>query len=140
VKLLGPKSSAKNEINVTPLVDVVLVLLIIFMVVTPLLHQGKHVSLPLANKNNSETTAGAKFEPLVISITQDKSVFMSDKPVSKMALKEEVQQQLKSHGWKRILLKGDRTLPFEEVRSVLEALQEMGLSHIALAVEERKGS
>jgi biopolymer transport protein ExbD/biopolymer transport protein TolR len=140
VKLLNPKSSAKNEINVTPLVDVVLVLLIIFMVVAPLLHQGKHVSLPLANKNHSEAPARTTLEPLVISITRDKAIFMGDKPVSKTALQEEMQQQLKSHGWKKILLKGDRTLPFEEVRSVLEALQEMGLSHIALAVEEKRGS
>jgi biopolymer transport protein ExbD len=140
MKLLHPKSSAKNEINVTPLVDVVLVLLIIFMVVTPLLHQGKHVSLPLANKNHSEAPVRTTLEPLVISITQDKAIFMGDKPVSKTALQEEMQQQFKSHGWKKILLKGDRTLPFEEVRSVLETLQEMGLSHIALAVEEKKGS
>ena len=140
MKFLNPKSSAKNEINVTPLVDVVLVLLIIFMVVTPLLHQGKQVSLPVANQHTPETKAPAHVEPFVISITQDKAIFMGDKPVSKMALKEEVQQQHLSHGWKKILLKGDRTLPFEEVRSVLEALQEAGFRHIALAVEERKGS
>ena len=140
MKFLNPKSSAKNEINVTPLVDVVLVLLIIFMVVTPLLHQGKQVSLPVANKNEAEAAAGEKREPLVISITQDKAIFMGDKPISKRALKEEMQQHLPPLGGKKILLKGDRTLPFEEVRSVLEALQEAGFRHIALAVEERKGS
>jgi biopolymer transport protein ExbD len=122
------------------LVDVVLVLLIIFMVVTPLLQKGKNVSLPLANKNETETTAATKMEPLVISITQDKALFMDNKPVSKMALQEEVQQQLQSHGWKKILLKGDKTLPFEEVRSVLEMLQQTGFRHIALAIEEKKGS
>jgi len=139
VKCLNPKSSSKSEMNVTPLVDVVLVLLIIFMVVAPLLHQGKHVSLPKAAQHESTTKAFEKGEPLVISITQDKAIFMGDKPVSKMALQEEVHRQLKSHGWKKILLKGDRRLPFEDVRSVLEVLQETGLQHIALAVEERKG-
>ena len=140
MKLLNPKSFAKNEINVTPLVDVVLVLLIIFMVVAPLLQQGKQVSLPLANKNASAPTPEAQLSPLVISLTQDKTVFIGDKPVSKTALPEEVQQQLKSADRKKILLKGDRTLPFEEVRSVLEVLQQAGFRHIALAVEERKGS
>jgi len=126
--------------NVTPLVDVVLVLLIIFMVVAPLLQKGKPVSLPLADKNESATKASANFEPLVISITQDKTIFMEEKPVSTLALKEEMQQQFHSNGFKKILLKAERTLSFEEVRSVLEVLQQTGFRHIALAVEERKGS
>jgi biopolymer transport protein ExbD len=132
-----PKSSTKNEINVTPLVDVVLVLLIVFMVVTPLLQKGKHVSLPLANKDN---TSQINAETLVLSLTQDKTLFLEDKQVSKTTLPEEIKQQLHPHSQKKILLKGDKTLPFEEVRSVLETLQLMGLRHIALAVEERKES
>jgi len=130
----------KNEINVTPLVDVVLVLLIVFMVVAPLLQRGKHVSLPVATPNPFEKTATAKLETLVVSISQDKTLFVGDKRVSQTALIEEMQQQLQSNNWKKILLKGDKTLPFEEVRSVLEVLQQTGFRHIALAVEERKGS
>ncbi|MCL2178238.1 MAG: biopolymer transporter ExbD [Proteobacteria bacterium] len=139
MRLFNPKSSAKNEINVTPLVDVVLVLLIVFMVVTPMLQRGQHVSLPSTPPNPFEKTTPTKLETLVVSITQEKTLFMGDKQVSKKALKEEI-QQLQSNGWKKILLKGDKTLPFEEVRSVLEILQQTGFRHIALAVEERKES
>ncbi|MCL2011513.1 MAG: biopolymer transporter ExbD [Cystobacterineae bacterium] len=130
----------KTEINITPLVDVVLVLLIIFMVVAPLLQKGKAVALPQATPHAHEKTSTPKPEPWVISIRQDKAIFFNEKQLSKKALAKEIQQQLSTQGLKEILLKGDKTLPFEEIRPLLEALQQTGFKHIALAVEERKGS
>ena len=65
----GSGKGIKAEINITPLVDVVLVLLIIFMVITPMLQRGKDVRLPLVHKPDSENKDG---DPLILSVTQDK--------------------------------------------------------------------
>ncbi len=69
----GPKGGIKSDINVTPLVDVVLVLLIIFMVVTPMLQRGKSVELPKANEIEDE---GKDADPVVLSITPVMKVFV----------------------------------------------------------------
>ena len=65
----GSSKGVKNEINITPLVDVVLVLLIIFMVITPMLQRGKEVHLPKAHQPEEEKKAA---DPLVLSVTADK--------------------------------------------------------------------
>src|SRR5262249_10885052 len=69
----GGSKGIKNEINVTPLVDVVLVLLIIFMVITPMLQRGKDVHLPKANNPEKEQKEG---DPLIVSITTDKKIWI----------------------------------------------------------------
>ncbi|HTJ81129.1 MAG TPA: biopolymer transporter ExbD, partial [Polyangiaceae bacterium] len=69
----GPARGMKADINVTPLVDVVLVLLIIFMVVTPMLQRGKEVDLPKAAKTDEENK---QVDPLVLSITPDHKVWL----------------------------------------------------------------
>ena len=69
----GSGKGVKNEINVTPLVDVVLVLLIIFMVVTPMLQRGKDVRLPQAQKTDEESKEA---DPLVLSLTDDKRIWI----------------------------------------------------------------
>ena len=70
---VGPSGGIKNEINVTPLVDVVLVLLIIFMVVTPMLQRGKDVRLPKSHEIEKESQRG---DPLIVSITPDKHLYV----------------------------------------------------------------
>ncbi len=69
---VGPNRGVKNEINVTPLVDVVLVLLIIFMVVTPMLQRGKAVTLPKAQTTTKK--APGEPDPLILSVTTDKKI------------------------------------------------------------------
>src|SRR5215470_11647667 len=70
---VGPNQGIKNEINVTPLVDVVLVLLIIFMVVTPMLQRGKDVKLPKSNTIEEENKEG---DPIILSLTKDKTIYI----------------------------------------------------------------
>src|SRR3989441_5571861 len=75
----GGSKGIKNEINVTPLVDVVLVLLIIFMVITPMLQRGKDVHLPKANNPEKEQKEG---DPLIVSVTLDKKIWIETNAVA----------------------------------------------------------
>ena len=70
----GGRGGIKSDINVTPLVDIVLVLLIIFMVVTPMLQRGKDVKLPVATKQKHEE--GKDVDPMIVSVTADKRIWL----------------------------------------------------------------
>src|ERR1700756_1764571 len=100
----GSSQGIKAEINITPLVDVVLVLLIIFMVITPMLQRGKDVHLPKANKQDEEKKQA---DPLVLSVTSDKRLFVESTQVDDSALESQVQAELAKQPGRKILLKGD---------------------------------
>ncbi|MBU8894328.1 biopolymer transporter ExbD [Corallococcus sp. H22C18031201] len=133
----GPKGGIKSEINVTPLVDVVLVLLIIFMVITPMLQRGKSVELPKAteiDKNGVKDTS----EPIILSITPDKKVFVENDEVNEQGLQEKLAAELVKDPGKKILLKGDNALNVGDVRKVLDIARKAKAKQIALGVEEKK--
>ena len=132
----GPKGGMKSEINVTPLVDVVLVLLIIFMVVTPMLQRGKSVELPKATEIEKEK--GKDSDPLYVSITPDKKVFVENDQVDEQALQDRIAQELGKDPGKKILLKGDNTVNVGDVRRVLDVARKAKAKQIALGVEEKK--
>ncbi|NTX04903.1 biopolymer transporter ExbD [Myxococcus sp. CA051A] len=132
----GPKGGIKSEINVTPLVDVVLVLLIIFMVVTPMLQRGKSVELPKATEIEKEK--GKDSDPLYVSITPDKKVFLENDQVDEQALQDRLTQELAKDPGKKILLKGDNTVNVGDVRRVLDVARKAKAKQIALGVEEKK--
>jgi biopolymer transport protein ExbD len=131
----GNRKGVKNEINVTPLVDVVLVLLIIFMVITPMLQRGKDVHLPKAQKSDEENK---KADPLVLSITSDKKLYLESDEVSEETLEASVQAKLAQEPGRKILVKGDERLTVADVRTVLQRAQRAGARGVALAVEELK--
>ncbi|AKF80068.1 ExbD/TolR family protein [Myxococcus fulvus] len=132
----GPKGGIKSEINVTPLVDVVLVLLIIFMVVTPMLQRGKSVELPKATEIEKEK--GKDSDPLYVSITPDKKVFVENDQVDEQALQDRIAEELVKDPGKKILLKGDNTVNVGDVRRVLDVARKAKAKQIALGVEEKK--
>src|SRR5258708_3630949 len=88
---VAPKQGIKSDINVTPLVDVVLVLLIIFMVVTPLLQRGKNVNLPSAAKVEREKKAN---EPIILSVTDERKTFLEADEVNAETLELRLRQKL----------------------------------------------
>ncbi len=133
---VGGKKGVKAEINVTPMVDVVLVLLIIFMVITPMLQRGKDVQLPKAVKVDEEKKGGA--DPIVISVTPDKRMFIESDSFEGEAFVSELRKKLVSNPGGRILLKGDESLVFDDVRKVMNLAREAGAKSIALGVEEVK--
>jgi biopolymer transport protein TolR len=131
----GGRGKVKSDINVTPLVDVVLVLLIIFMVVTPMLQRGKDVKLPNAAKQKEDDT---KSDPLIVSVTADKKIYLEKDPFDEEGLRLAIAAKLTVEPFKPILLKGDTSLPFEEVRKVLAIMQKGGAKTVKLGVQEKQ--
>src|SRR3954465_15866170 len=89
----GPSKGVKSDINITPLVDVVLVLLIIFMVVTPMLQRGKDVNLPKASHPEKEEK-GKQNEPLILSVTADKKMYLDKDEYDEENLTRKLSEEL----------------------------------------------
>lgn len=125
----------KGDINVTPLVDVCLVLLIIFMVVTPMLQQGVSVTLP-------ETTKPAKIpenqRQLTVSIRQDGGIFLKEKPIPEDALQAELAAVHEQSPDREVVVKGDRRLQYKDVRNVMRLINEAGFTRVGLVTEQVK--
>jgi biopolymer transport protein TolR len=133
--MAGPSKGIKNEINVTPLVDVVLVLLIIFMVITPMLQRGKDVNLPVAKKTDE---AQKDADPIVLSVTEKKDIYVESNSFDDKGLEAELRAKLAVLPGRHILLKGDDRLSFGDVRRVMEIARKSGARSINLGVQELK--
>ena len=131
----GSGKGVKAEINITPLVDVVLVLLIIFMVVTPMLQRGKDVHLPQVQKPDAESKQG---DPLLLSVTHDKTIFLEQSRLDEAGLGDELRTEFAREPNRRILLKGDERLTYGDIRRVMEVARQAGAKGISLGVQERK--
>ncbi|MDI1476048.1 biopolymer transporter ExbD [Polyangium sp. y55x31] len=133
---VGPKKgSVKNDINVTPLVDVVLVLLIIFMVITPMLQRGKDVKLPQSKSIDEENKES---DPIILSVTKDKHIFIESSEYDKEGFSPALKAVLDAKPGRKILLKGDDSLTVGDVREVMEMSRKAGAKSVALGVEEQK--
>jgi biopolymer transport protein TolR len=131
----GSSKGVKAEINITPLVDVVLVLLIIFMVVTPMLQRGKDVRLPQVHKPDTENKDG---DPLILSVTQEKKTYLEQDLLDETGLTEHLQQEFAAQPNRKILLKGDDRLTYGDIRKVMEVTRKAGAKGISLGVQEIK--
>ena len=132
----GARGAIKSDINITPLVDVVLVLLIIFMVITPMLQRGKSVELPKVR----HVAAGKEGpDPVFISVTKDGNVFIEQDKLP--APKEDLLAALKgaNEAGKRVMLKADVETEYGKVRPVLDLASKAKLKGVSLAAEELKG-
>jgi len=132
---VGPNAGIKSDINVTPLVDVVLVLLIIFMVVTPMLQRGKDVRLPKAHQVETDKD---RPDPIIVSVTPDKRVYIEHDPYDDRSFQERLSDELTQKPGRPILLKGDQSLAYGEVRRVMNLARKAGAKGISLGVEELK--
>ena len=120
-----------SEINVTPLVDVMLVLLIIFMVAAPMMTQGVDVDLP-------ETTAAAlptESEHLIITINKDNEVFINDFQLGVDGLKEKLMAILKGQEEREVFLRADKTIPYGIVARVMAEIQAAGVEKLGMVTE-----
>jgi len=133
----GKPGDIKNDINVTPMVDVVLVLLIIFMVITPMLQSGKDVTLPKASKQEKEDNRKGP-DPLILSVTPDKVIYVEQDPYDETNLETRLVTEFGKDPNRKILLKGDVTLTFADVRKVMSVAKKAGAKGVALGVEELK--
>ncbi len=124
----------KSEINVTPLVDVVLVLLIIFMVVTPMIASGVAVDLPVTANHSRKPDDG---RDIIISVTNDKRIFVGSQRVDRVEdLGRAVSAERAKSPEKSIFVKGDVRAPYGMMRRVMEGLRGAGFDEVVLGTEE----
>ncbi len=124
--LRDEQDSVMGDINVTPLVDVMLVLLIIFMVATPMLHQGIQVALPSADARNLPLKVQ---DPLVLSINRKGEIYLRDAQVPLTELADRLKEELAGRADDTVFLKGDREVPYGRVIEVLDRLHRSGVVH-----------
>ena len=115
------------EINMVPLIDVMLVLLVIFMIAAPLLTHSVRVNLPQMAGQNQQTSPG---EPLVVSIKADGSLFLGEKPLSRGDLQQSMQVQAKADAGREVHLRADRDTPYHFVAETLSDAADAGLTRI----------
>ena len=134
---VGSKS-VRSDINVTPLVDVVLVLLIIFMVITPMLQRGKPVTLPDAKH---VSTLGKGGDPILLSVTKDGRVWLDGELHAKAELKdpqiaEEVNLEIQARPGIPIMVKVDREVEYKRVREVVLEVSKTHVLGVSLAASK----
>jgi biopolymer transport protein ExbD len=134
---VGSKGGVRSDINITPLVDVVLVLLIIFMVVTPMLQRGKSVELP---KARHAVQGQGEVEPAFVSVTRDGNVYVEQEkqPATEQELLAAMREVAQTPG-KRLMLKADMETEYGKIRPVMNLASKAKLKGVSLAAEELKG-
>ena len=123
--------SFMSEINVTPLVDVMLVLLIIFMVTAPMMVQGLDVALPQVTAKALET----KEEQLMITVNKDQQVFINDFQVTVDTLQDKLAKILQGRINPEVYLKADRDVPYGVVAQVMAQIKDAGVDKLGMVTE-----
>ena len=130
----GAKGGVKSDINVTPLVDVMLVLLIIVMLVAPMLQKGVDVRLPEAGNTVDKPDTQ---EQTVLAITADRRYYVNGIQVSENDLLQRVQSALEEKREKIVLIKGDTDAPYSAIMTVMDKLREAQIEDIGLITERK---
>jgi biopolymer transport protein TolR len=133
----GAKGGIKSDINVTPLVDVMLVLLIIMMLVAPMLQQGVAVRLPTAANTTDKPETQ---EQTVLAISKDKSFFLNAKPVTEGEMATRLNEILENKKEKIVLIKADEEVEYGAVMQAMDQLRNAGIEDIGLITERKKGA
>jgi len=129
---LGSSGGIKSDINVTPLVDVMLVLLIIMMIVAPLLQQGVPVTLPrAANSSEKPETQGQT----VVTIDRNKDVYLNAIPVAAGQLQSRIKEVLEDKSDKIVIIKADVEAPYSAVMDTMDELRASGIEDMGLITE-----
>lgn len=117
-----------SEINVTPLVDVMLVLLVVFMITAPMMQQGIDIQLPKTATSGIET----KSEPLVITIKQNQTILIGETKVAMASLREKIQGIFKTRKDKQVYIKADRKVDYGVVAEVIADIKAAGIENVGL--------
>ncbi|MEA2345203.1 MAG: biopolymer transport protein TolR, partial [Thermoanaerobaculia bacterium] len=125
-----------SDINVTPLVDVCLVLLIIFMVVTPMLQKGVPVNLPMTEEPEKTPDTDKQLQ---ISVKSDGTVYLGSLPVLKEQMQSELQKIHDRTPDREIAVKGDKLSKYGAVLDALKACREVGFNNVGLIAQPKRG-
>jgi len=128
----GAKGGVKSDINVTPLVDVMLVLLIIMMLITPMLNQGVAVILPKAQNTVDKPTTSNN---TVIAVSKDGTLYVNAKPVSEAEMASKVSEALETKKEKVVFINADQEALYSSVMAAMDQLHQAGVEDIALIVQ-----
>jgi biopolymer transport protein ExbD len=118
------------EINVTPLVDVILVLLIIFMVTAPMMQRGIDVALPRA-----ESATGAEEDRLVVTLDRTNRVWLNESPMPLHQLEQRLRGAARGMPNPFVYLRADRAVPYGEVMAVMDRIKQSGIERVGLVTE-----
>jgi biopolymer transport protein ExbD/biopolymer transport protein TolR len=129
--------SAVSDINVTPMVDVMLVLLIIFMVITPLLSKGVSVDM-VKTRNPITMEAADKEDAIVVAVTRDGKTFLGSDPIVADALPGKVKDLLLNRVDKMVYIKSDARARYEKVTEAVDSLRGAGVDQVGLLTEKIK--
>lgn len=122
--------SSLSEINVVPLVDVVLVLLLIFMLTAPMMYRGIDVNLP---RTTSKPTAVE--ERMVLTLTRDQVIYLNDRPVPLAGLDAQIRNTMKNRGDKTLYLKADQSLSYGFVVETMDRVRRAGVERLGMVTE-----
>jgi biopolymer transport protein TolR len=125
----------KSDINVTPLVDVCLVLLIIFMVVTPMLQKGVPVTLPVTNNPDKKPDSENQ---VIVSVKADKTIYIEQNWIPKNEFLGQLKEMHDRSPGKEILIKGDTRLEYKDIKKVMDMINEAGFENVGLIAEKVK--
>ena len=124
-------SPALAEINIIPLVDVMLVLLIIFMIAAPMLQRGVEVNLPVASRSQ-EIASERVFVTVPLSFRQDRRVFLGQEGINVDALAERMRQLMLNKTDKQVFLRGDGGVQLQELLDVMDRLKSAGVEKVGI--------
>lgn len=126
----GRTQAAIADINITPLVDVVFVLLIIFMVTAPVLQSGIEVNVP-----KTRTVKEITEERTVISINKDQRVFLGNDPVNINEIKAKLRQKIRDPQHQSVFLRADQDVPFGAFATVMDAVKQAGITNVSIVTQ-----
>ena len=127
------QSKIMSEINVTPFVDVMLVLLIIFMITAPLMKTGVEIELPEVNTPNIPESD----EPLIISINKDNEIFLSEKKIINKNLKSKLLAIKNANPKVKVFIKADKTVSYQSLMEVMKQIIDSNITNISLITDPK---
>ena len=134
----GDNKQLNSDINVTPFVDICLVLLVIFMVVTPMLQEGITVHLPYAK--HTEKHEDDEAHAIVVAVPNDKQIYIQKKPVPRDQFQAEMTEIHDRMPDKMVLIKADKGMKYGDVRKVMVETNEAGFEEVSLVTEKSPGA
>jgi biopolymer transport protein ExbD len=132
---VGNLSSVKNDINMTPFIDILLVLLIIFMVIAPVTPKGLEALVPQPSNPNQQPTA-ADTRTVVISINKDRTMMINQEPVTEDRLGSRLEEIFKTRAERVVFVKGDPDLEYRYVANAIDVAKGAGIDKVGLMTQK----